>query len=251
MTDLAPPTATPEPVRLSPVARAVRIFARPADAWEDLRQRGQWWFPLLLTLVISLGFQALSFDRVIVPMMEDQWAELVASGQMPPAQQAELERTFIASPVGRVGFLVQAAVLGPVFMLFFALVVWFGVGFVLGTRLKFRHAFEVICWSGLVKIPQAVLLLVLALQRETLEGIHMGLGVIPTEPETPSKLFRGMTSFLDLIGPFEAWWIAVGVLGCAALSGAPRRNVAWVLVVLYLALGACYAAVSAFFGPGS
>jgi len=246
MTDFAPPVST----TLSPVARTVRIFARPADAWEDLRQRGQWWFPLLLTLVISLGSQALTYERVMVPMMQDQWAERVANGQMQAGQQAELER-FFTTPAGRLVVLGQAAVAGPVVMLFFALVVWFGIGFVLGTRMKFRHAFEVICWSGLVKLPQLVLFYVLALQRETFEGIHMGLGVLLPEPETPNKLFRGLASFLDLIGPFEAWWIAVAVLGCATLAGAPRRNVAWVLVALYLALGAFFAAVGAFFGPGS
>jgi hypothetical protein len=250
MTDLSPPATNP-PVRLSPVARTLRIFVRPADAWEDLQSRAQWWFPLLLALVIWLALQAFSFDRVMIPMLQDQWAERVANGQMEAAQQAQLEHFFTTSPAARWLILGQQAVVWPVMMLFQALVVWFGTGFVLGTRMKFRYAFEVICWSGLVKIPQLLLFTLLALQRQTYVGVHLGLGVLVPEPETPSKLLTGVASFLDLIGPFEAWWIAVAVLGCAALAGAPRRSVAWVLVALYLALGAFFAAVGAFFGPGS
>jgi hypothetical protein len=41
------------------------------------------------------------------------------------------------------------------------------------------------------------------------------------------------------------------VIGVAALSKAPRRNVAWVLVALYLAFGAFLAAVNALFNPGA
>jgi hypothetical protein len=56
---------------------------------------------------------------------------------------------------------------------------------------------------------------------------------------------------LDAISPFTAWYLAVVVLGTAVLSGAPRRNVAWVLVTLYLAFVAFSAAVAALFSPGT
>ena len=71
------------------------------------------------------------------------------------------------------------------------------------------------------------------------------------EPETPNKLITGLTVFLDAFSPFAAWFLVVVILGTAALSGASRRNVAWVLVMLYLALGAFFAAVNALFIPGA
>ena len=55
------------PSRLSPAARMVRIFVRPAEAWEGLRERGQWLFPLLLGLVLWVGLQAAAFDHVTEP----------------------------------------------------------------------------------------------------------------------------------------------------------------------------------------
>jgi len=238
------------PSRLSPAARMVRIFVRPAEAWEGLREQGQWLFPLVLGLAVWLGLQAAAYDRVTLPMIFDQWSEAVANGQMEPAQEASLTKFFTESPAARWIVLGQQVIVWPVLLLIQALVVWFGTGFVLGTRLRFRQAFDVVCWSGLVKIPALFLFFALSFARQTFVGVHLGLGVLVPEPETPSKLLTGLTTFLDLIGPFEAWWAAVAVLGASAISGAPRRSVAWVLVALYLALGALVAAVSAFFSPG-
>ena len=238
------------PSRLSPAARMVRIFVRPAEAWEGLREQGQWLFPLVLGLAVWVALQVVAFDRAVVPMMTDQWSEAVANGQMEPAQEANLTKFFTESPAARWIVLGQQVIVWPVLLLIQALVVWFGTGFVLGTRLRFRQAFDVVCWSGLVKIPALFLFFALSFSRQTFVGVHLGLGVLVPEPETPSKLFTGLTTFLDLIGPFEAWWAAVAVLGASAISGAPRRSVAWVLVALYLALGALVAAVSAFFSPG-
>ena len=121
----------------------------------------------------------------------------------------------------------------------------------LGTRFRYRQALDVVWWSGLVKIPSTILFFLLAWQRESFKGVHLGLGALMPESDTPTKLQAGLGSFLDSIGPFEAWWLLVVILGAAALSGAPRRSIAWVFVALYLALGVFFAAVGAMFSPGT
>ena len=89
------------PARLSPVERAVRVFVRPKDAWEGLAERGQWLFPLVLWLVLLTGLHALVYDRVTVPMMENQWSEAVANGQMDPQSEAQARAMMVDSPTGR------------------------------------------------------------------------------------------------------------------------------------------------------
>jgi len=238
------------PVRLSPIARAVRIFARPATAWDDLVERGQWLPPLLASLVLWAGLQALCFDHVTVPMMQDAWNDAVSAGRMEQAQMDKM-MAFFSGPTARWIVVAQQAIFWPLLTLLVALVVWFGGGFVLGTKLRYRQALDVVCWSGLVSWPAIVLTFALAWQRQTFKGIHLGLGALIPEGETPDKLRTGITMFLDFFAPFEAWRIAVAVIGVAALTGAPRRNVAWVLVALYLAFGAFLAAVNALFNPGA
>ena len=238
------------PVRLSPIARAVRVFARPATAWDDLVERGQWVAPLLASLVLWAGLQALCFDHVTVPMMQDAWSDAVSAGRMEQAQMDKM-MAFFTGPTARWIVVGQQAIFWPILTLLVALVAWFGGGFVLGTKLRYRQALDVVCWSGLVSWPAIVLTFALAWQRQTFKGIHLGLGALIPEGETPDKLRTGITMFLDFFAPFEAWRIAVAVIGVAALTGAPRRNVAWVLVALYLAFGAFLAAVNALFNPGA
>jgi len=49
--------------RLSPIARAGRIFFRPTTAWDDLRERGQVWPPLLAGMALFIGLQAAVFQQ--------------------------------------------------------------------------------------------------------------------------------------------------------------------------------------------
>ena len=242
---------SPVPPRLSPLARAARIFSRPASAWDDLVDRGQWFAPLVVGLALWVGLQALAYQHVTVPMMLDAWSDAVSSGRMDQAQMDRMSSFFTDNPAAMWIVLGQQLIVWPVISLLTALVVWFGGGFVLGTKLRYRQAFDVVVWAGIVKWPALVLAFALAWQKETFKGVHLGLGALVPEPETPTKLHTGLTTFLDFIGPFEAWWLVVAVIGVAALTRAPRRNVAWVLVALYLAFGAFLAAVAAFFNPGA
>jgi Yip1-like protein len=239
------------PARLSPLARAGRIFARPATAWDDLVERGQWAPPLFAGLALWLGLQALLFHRATVPMMLDAWTDAVASGRMEQSAMDKIASFFTDNPAALWIVLGQQAIVWPILVLLTALVVWFGGGFVLGTKLRYRQALDVVCWAGIVKWPSLLLVLALAWQKQTFKGLHLGLGALIPEGDTPDKLRTGITTFLDFLGPFEAWWVAVVVIGAAAITGAPRRNVAWVFVALYLAFGAFMAAVNALFNPGA
>jgi hypothetical protein len=250
MPSAQPVEPVPAPVRLSPIARAGRIFTRPATAWDDLVERGQWAAPLLVGLALWVGLQALAFRPITVPMMLDAWSDAVASGRMEQAQMDHMSSFFTDNPAALWIVLAQQAIVWPILTFLTALVVWFGGGFVLGTRLRYRQALDVVCWAGIVKWPSLVVLFALAWQKQTFKGVHLGLGALIPEGETPDRLRTGLTTFLDFVGPFEAWWVVVAVIGVAALTGAPRRNVAWVLVALYLAFAAFLAAVNALFNPG-
>ena len=240
-----------EPARLSPIVRAGRIFARPATAWDDLKDHGQWLVPMLVGIILWVGLQALCFDHVTVPMMQNAWSDAVSAGRMEQAQMDRMMEFFTSNPAARWIVLGQQLVFWPILTLLVALVVWFGGGFVLGTKLRYRQALDVVCWSGIVSWPAIVLTFALAWQKQTFKGVHLGLGALIPEGDTPDKLRTGITMFLDFFAPFEAWRIVVAVIGVAALTGAPRRNVAWVLVALYLAFGAFLAAVNALFNPGA
>lgn len=244
------PGAEPE-ARLSPWQRAGRVFGRPAAAWQGLEHQVQWWMPLVLITVLQTVLSLATYRRVLVPMMLDQWDQAVANGSMQPEQASRMSDFFTHNPLAPVLVVGQQVIFLPVIVLFVALVLWFGCGFVLGTRFRYRQALEVVCWSSLVRVPETILTFVVGWFMQTFKGVHFGLAALLPEPETPNKLHSALAVLLDAIGPFSAWFVVVAVLGAAALSGAPRKNVAWVMVALYLALAVFFAAVAAMFTPGA
>ena len=234
----------------SALARAIAIFTRPTAAWVGLKSRAGWWFPLLIMVVMSGSFAAALHERAMLPMITESWDEAVADGKMTTEQVEKMEQ-FMGGPAGVAMTVVQQVIALPIILLLSALFVWFGVGFVLGTRFKFRLAFEAVAWSSLVTIPGQLMTGVLAWGKQTMRGIHTGFGIMLPEADPATKLQTGLGFFLDAVGPLSIWYVAVLVIGAAALSGAPRKSVAWVVGGLYVALMVCFAALVAMMTPGS
>lgn len=153
-------------------------------------------------------------------------------------------------PAGIAMMALPQVVAWPVTVLLLAAGIAFGVSFILGSKLPFGQAFAIMSWSSLVMLPASLLFAVLAWAKETMQGIHLGLGLLVPMSEPPAKWQVGVASFLDTFGPFEAWCLAVVVMGVHALTGVQRKSAAWVLGGLFLALRAVMAALGALFGPG-
>jgi Yip1 domain len=242
--------APPQAPTMSPMQRAVAIFARPAGAWEGLEGKAQWWFPLLVVLIFTVAIGLILHNRAVVPMMAEAWDQQVAAGQM-TADQVDKMVDFMSGPAGMAVTAGQQVIGVPIVTLIVALVIWFGVGFVLGTRMKYRHALEVAAWSSLVTIPAYLITAALAWGRETMRGVHVGFGALLPAMDEPTKFGVAVRSILDAVGPLALWYVIVGVIGAAALSGAPRKSVGWVLGVLYLAIAVFMSALAAMFTPGT
>jgi len=244
---LPAPTETPS---LSLLQRTVAVFTRPAEAWAGLETRAQWWFPMLLLLVfMGVGIAAI-YHRSVVPTVLEGFDQQVADGQM-SAEGAEGAERFMTGPVGMTFVIIQQTIVLAVVSFLSALAISFSVGFLMGGKLRYRLALEVATWSFLVTLPGQLLFFVLAWTRETMQGVHVGLGAFVPEPETPSRLLRGLAVFLDFLGPFSIWGLVVAIFGAAALSGLPRRSVAWTLSAVHLVLWLFFAGLAALFSPGS
>jgi hypothetical protein len=245
------PAASPAEVgpSLSVWQRAVAVFARPTAAWSGLESHSQWWFPLIVMLLLSAAFAAALHQRALMPMLSETWEQAVTDGRMTAAQVDKME-AFMGGPIGMAVTVGQQAIALPIILLVSALGVWFGVGFVLGRKFRYRLAFETVAWSSLVTIPAQLLGGALAWSRETMRGLHTGFGILLPESDSPSKLMTGLGFFLDAIGPLSIWYLVVLIIGAAAVSGAPRKSVAWVLGGLYLAVMIFFAVLGAMFNRG-
>ena len=243
-------SAVPAKEHLSVLDRAVAVFARPTQAWVGISERSQVWFPILISTLLSMAFVVVLYQRAFVPAYHSQYGAMVEAGRM-SAEQAEHAEEVMSGPLGILFVLVPATVFPPIMLLLIALVMWFGVGFVLGGKFSYGQALAVTAWSSLVHIPATILTAVLAWTRESIQGIHIGLGVLVSESDPPTKLQGALAGALDAFGPFYVWSLVVAILGASILSGAPRRSVTWVLSGLYVALVVFFAALAAVFGPSA
>ncbi len=247
---VAPQSETVESPSLSVLQRLGRVFARPMDAWVGLDHQVQFWFPMLITLVLSAASVAIVHHRALVPMITERLDQAVQDGKM-TAEQVDKMRGFFESPAGMALTVGQQVIILALIMLLVALLIWFGTGFVLGTKMRYRLALEVAAWASLINVPAIALTTWLAWNKETMKGIHTGFGILLPDSDTPSKLMTGLGTFLDGIGPFAIWYLVVIILGATALSQAKRGSVAWVIVGLYAALLVFFSAMAAVFTPGA
>ena len=102
-----------------------------------------------------------------------------------------------------------------------------------------------------MSVPPVILWDALAWIRQSMHGVHVGFGVLLPDAGPEDKLLRALGVFLDWIGPFGIWHVAVAVLGAAYLSGAPRKSVAWALGALYVVSGLIAAGLAALIPGGA
>jgi len=231
----AAPAPAAEEHSLSVWQRTVAVFVNPAKAWGGLNTRAQWWFPFVLMLVVSICFTLLLYHRAILPMIQDSWDQAVADGKM-TAEQVDRASAFMGGPAGIGISLVQTLIVLPIILMLTALAVWFAVAFLLGTKFSFRLALEAVCWSSLITIPGQLLTGFIAWSRETMKGVHVGFGALLPVDDPPTKVQAALGFFLDRIGPLELWYLAVLILGAAALSGAPRKRTMWAVGGAYMVI---------------
>ncbi len=240
--DTPAPEPTPGP-SLSPLQRLVAIYARPASAWSGLRERAQFWFPMLIFAIANTVIMGAIYRRAFLPLITAQWESKVESGEM-PAESYDRMVEMMSGPAGLGFFTVQQFIMSIVLLLGLALAIWFGMSFVLGHKMKYRWALEVAAWSSLISLPGVLLTGILAWVKEDFQAAHVGFGILLPPSETPSRLMTGLGVFLDGIGPLAIWYVAVLAIGASVMSGAPRKSSAWVIGGLYLLL-LCFGAAMA------
>jgi len=244
-----PPSSTDDEPSLSILERAVAIFTRPSAAWSGLRTRAQWWFPLIIVTLANVGFSAALWDRAILPMQLDAMEEQVAAGKMEPAALDRAE-TMMRSPAGLALAALPWVILSPLFSLISAWILMAAVGFMLGGKLSFRPAFEVVTWSGLIHLPGILVTGILAWSKQTMEGVHVSLAALLPEPDKSDRVMSSVVGILDGLGPFGIWWIAVLVIGASTLSGVPRKRVAWSVGGIYVGLLVFFVVLGGMFRRG-
>src|SRR5271165_6952598 len=239
-TAASPELATPP---LTEVQRVVDTFTAPSKTFIDIRRKATFWGPLLVMIVVALGFsfgiqQKVGWDRVFEnnlhqsPKQEEQFEKLTAD------QQAT-QKTIAVKITSIVTYCYPVIIL--IFTAIFALLVWVTANFVFGGSSKFGQVFAVNMYANLVmniKFLLAAVALFAGVAADSFlisnpVGTNVGYYL---NPDT-AKPLMALCSHIDI---FEIWSVILTTIGVSIVAKVSRGKAAaavvgwWVVIVLVL-----------------
>jgi len=215
----------------------VGLYTAPTEAFRSIVARPTVLVPLVLCLVIVVGFSVLWVSKVDpVVFMREQIEQSPRTANMDPAQkeliierQAKFFKYFAYVPV----------VAAPIFYLLVALTYLIIFRFMFGAELTFKQSLSIALWTflvvGLVQTP--LMLIVMAAKGDwnldPNKVLQANLALLV--PATAPKWLTALASSFDL---FTLWILALlaigyGVASRRTMSGAlPGVLAPWIIIVL-------------------
>ncbi len=213
-------------------SRIIGVFINPRETMDDIVARPSWLIPLILLIINSLVFVFFLGDLILDKAVGDMTA---GNPNMTQEQIAQ------AMPFIKIMTWVMAVIGAPIMYLIFAALFLFVGNVILGGQTNFNTAFSVTCWSGVVTILGAIIMIPLLLAKGEFTSIT-SLSFLESSGDQGSPLFF-LFSQIDL---FTLWWLAVlGIGFAAAYKFTNQKGLATVFVCwgIYLVIGTALKAI--------
>lgn len=213
------------------------LYTTPSETFRSIVARPQVLVPLILCLVLVVGFTAIWVSKVDpVVFLREQIEQSPRAAKMEPAQkeqaiemQAKYFRYFAVAPV----------IFLPLFYMFVAALYLMIFRFIFGADLTFKQSLSIVLWTflavGLVSTP--LLLIVIAAKGDwnldPNKALQANLGLLV--PATAPKWLTALAESFDL---FTLWILALlaagyGAVSRRSLTGAlPGVLAPWLIYVL-------------------
>jgi len=241
-TAASPELATPP---LTEVQRVVDTFTAPSKTFIDIRRKATFWGPLLVMIVVALGFsfgiqQKVGWDRVFEnnlhqsPKQEEQFEKLTAD------QQAT-QKTIAVKVTSIFTYCYPVIIL--IFTAIFALLVWVTANFIFGGTSKFSQVFAVNMYANLVvnlKFLLAIAALFAGVAPDSFlisnpVGTNVGYYLSTDAP----KALISLCTHIDL---FEIWSVILTTIGVSIVANVSRGKAAvavisWWLIFVLVGVG--------------
>ncbi len=235
---MTPQADTADDKPMSEAGRLLGVYFSPGKAFADIAVRPRFWAPLIIMMLLALGYtysigKHIGWERVVRQQMESNpKIQDMPADQRENAMAMGMKFAPIISYVSPVFVVAGVALTAAVLMLVF--------NSMLGAALTFKQGFAAVCYAGLVGALSTILSIVMLFVKNPDEfdiqhPLAFNLGAF-LSPETTSKALVAFASSIDL---FTLWTIAVLAIG---LSAAARKitfgkalagvMIPWALLVL-------------------
>lgn len=236
MSEAVPQTAS---APLSEGQRIVDTFVAPSKTFIDLLRKSSWWGPLLIMIIVSIGFSfavqtKVGWDRVMENNIHQNPKQEEKFAQMPP-DQAATARTVGVKITGIIAYCFPVLIL--IFTAITVLLVWATVNFVFAGTAQFGQVFAVYMYAGLVfnlKFLLAIIALFAGVAPDSFlmnnpVGTNLGYYLSTDMPHM-------LVTYATHIDVFEIWSVILSVLGVSIVAKVARGKAAAAVVGWWLVL---------------
>jgi hypothetical protein len=213
------PEEEPQPKGLGEASRLTGVFFEPAKTFADIAARPGFWAPLILIIVVSLGYMVLFGQHVgWERMARQQIAASSRAAQLTPEQrETQVQMTVKFAPVMTyVGILVFL----PVFWLIWAAILMGIVKGMMSAQVRLKQVFAIIAYSSVPGVIMALLAIAVMFMKPPDDfNLQNPLVFNPgafMDPLTSSKFLYSVATSLDL---FRLWTLVLIVIGLKAAGG--------------------------------
>jgi len=201
------------------MSNLVNIIIEPGKAFEHIKEKDDWWIPLILAVVIGWVFTAVTAPAV-ARLTAQKMAEMGADVELPKFMGMV---AYISVPIGTMTAWLIAAVM-----------FWF-LGNFFGADWDFTKALDLYAYSYVIQALRSVLSIIILLLRGipnimTFKDLNVATGLnLFFSPEN----LRLYTLF-SKIEVFTIWQYVLIAYGISEITGISKKKAAWISVIVYL-----------------
>jgi hypothetical protein len=240
MSDTASATGAPDATALSPVERVVNTYIEPSKTFQDIKRNRSWWLPFVILTILGWIFcfaaiRHVGGDMMATNILKSQPKNAERLDKATPAQAAQMisvTKAFIE------GFMIGSPVVILIFNAIFALLLWFGFGFLLGGSTGFGEMFAVAMFAALPNALNSIIALVTVLVSDP-QTYNLN---VPSPSSLAYYLAPDSAAWILSLGKsldvFTIWCLALAALGAAIVSKVKTSRgimlvfAVWVLFVI-------------------
>ena len=210
----------------SPLKTLADVFAAPARAFEYVKQYPTWFFPVSLTILVSVIFLVATKDIMIDFQRQSIYDNAIIPEQYKDKAIEDLEnksdmRFYVESVAGSV---VSIAIS---YLVATGAIMLFG-NFIFGGMASFKLNFAMFSWAGVIGIAESLVKMVLILAKGSML-VYTSPAILLDVSEKSTAWFQ----FLDAFDIFVIWRIIVLATGFGIIYKFSKAKSYTAIIVLY------------------
>jgi hypothetical protein len=236
-------TVPPSEPGLSEIQRVVDTFVAPSKTFTDIRRSSAWWFPFLITLIVSLAFgysvqTKVGWRQVMDNNVQSHPAQQAQLDKLTPEQRAQRESiSLVLYPVISYGYsvfgLIAVAIVAGILMLVY--------NFGFGAHALYKQYFATYMYAALPSAVKALLTIVLVFAGGGGEkfSIENPIGTNPGFYFATGSIPAWLHALLISLDVFTIWRAVLLAIGLSIVCGVSRNKSyaavfgLWGIVILF------------------